>query len=128
MIYAMGVTSRMKQWHPAAVVREVKVTIDDIKKQWRIQGGCCYWSGMVMNPSYNSIAYHPWAVSIDRLQSERDYERGNIVFALRMFNLGRGKFDPHQFAVCMEEMKRGYNPDYVPQVREIISPEPSLFD
>jgi hypothetical protein len=121
MIYAMGVTERMKELHPAATVRKVMIDIPELKRQWNEQKALCFWSGLSLNPVYNKISNHPWAVSIDRLQSHLEYVAGNVVFTRRMFNLGRGKFPPDAFGRLMRQTLM------VIQYRKTTE-EPNLFD
>jgi len=129
MIYAMGVTHRMQQWHPNAKVRNVELDVHDLKELWMAQDGRCYWSRLPLNPEYNEISQHPFAIIMDRLFDDH-YTRQNTVFALRLFNLGRSNFHPAKFAKEVENMIRQFNPSFVlppPHNERFIEPA-SLFD
>ena len=58
---------------------ECTITISDLKEMWRIQNGKCYWLGVDMSLKDLFIPHSPFAVSVDRLNSEKGYHIGNIV-------------------------------------------------
>lgn len=66
---------------------ERTITLADCEAQWNLQGGRCYWTGMLLEP--DARPRFPLKPSLDRLDPTRGYVPGNIVFTSLLINLGR---------------------------------------
>lgn len=68
--------------------REVDITIDDLKRQWELQNGLCFFSGVKLElSSYTKIKKNPiYAASLDRIDSSKGYLPNNIRWVSRAIN------------------------------------------
>lgn len=82
-------------------VKEVSLTPHDLIAIYAKQKGRCYWSGLRLDPKYNAIKHHPFAISPERLDNALPYDLANVVLCRRMFNLGRMAFPAKEFAEVM---------------------------
>lgn len=64
------------------------VTRLDLEKIWEDQKGICYWSGMPMEKVAGKWK-NPMAVSVDRLDTSKEYTVDNIVLCCSWANFGR---------------------------------------
>lgn len=66
----------------------VDITIEDIKEQWELQKGICYFSGInLILCSYSKVHKNPiYCASIDRIDSKKGYIKGNIRWVSRAIN------------------------------------------
>ncbi len=74
-----------------------KLTWRDLKKKFNRQGGKCHWLGVKLDPNNNFYKYHPMAMSVDRIDSDKGYNYKNIVISSRMANLGRGTYPANKY-------------------------------
>jgi hypothetical protein len=88
---------RIRKGNQSTSYHEVHITIEDLKEQWNIQNGKCYWLGIDMSLEDLFISRSPFAVSVDRLISSGHYTKDNIVLTTRFANLGRGAYDGEDF-------------------------------
>jgi hypothetical protein len=86
-------------------VKEVTITPQDLVDMFSEQGGKCYWSGLPLDPNYNKIKHHPFAISPERLDNAGPYSKENVRLCRRMFNLGRMAFPENDFQEVMNELK-----------------------
>ena len=86
-------------------VKEVTITADDLVKLYEDQNGKCYWSGLTLNPEYNKIKHHPFAISPERLDNSLPYSKENVRLCRRMFNLGRMAYPEKEFEQAMQQLK-----------------------
>ena len=82
----------------------ITITIQDLKELWRLQNGKCYWLGIDMSLSDLTIPHSPFAVSVDRLDSNLGYHKNNIVLTTRFANKGRGSYDNNDFKKRLEDL------------------------
>ncbi len=82
----------------------ITITIEDLKELWRIQNGKCYWLGIDMSLEDLFVSYSPFAVSVERLDSNRGYHKDNIVLTTRFANRGRGKYDNENFKQRLDDL------------------------
>ena len=90
-------------------VKSITITADDLIDMFEQQNGKCYWSALPLDPAYNKIKHHPFAISSERLDNSLPYSRDNVVLCRRMFNLGRMAYPEHEFAVAMRQLKEEFN-------------------
>ena len=83
---------------------EITITIEDLKELWRIQNGKCFWLGIDMSLEDLFVSYSPFAVSVERLDSNRGYHKDNIALTTRFANRGRGKYDNENFKQRLDDL------------------------
>jgi hypothetical protein len=88
---------RIRKGNQSTSYHDVLITIDDLKNQWNIQNGKCYWLNIDMSLEDLMISRSPFAPSVDRLDSAGEYTKDNIVLTTRFANLGRGAYDNPDF-------------------------------
>lgn len=83
------------------------VTIDDLYliKQFSKQNGRCYWTDFPINPQGVFESNNPLAPSLERLDDQKGYIPGNVVIALRLFNLGRQNCPESKFKDQVQSLK-----------------------
>lgn len=89
-------------------VKSVHITEQDLLDIYHQQQGKCYWSGLPLDAAYNHIKHHPFAISPERLDNAKDYDRENVVLCRRMFNLGRMAFPEKEFEDVMDVLKEEF--------------------
>lgn len=89
-------------------VKAVTLTEQDLIDIYNKQGGKCYWSGLSLDPAFNKIKHHPFAISPERLDNAKDYDKTNVVLCRRMFNLGRMAFPEKDFEDAMKILKEEF--------------------
>lgn len=90
-------------------MHDVNIDEYDLLRKFEEQNGQCHWSNIPMNIEYNSIPNHPLAISIDRIDPNIGYTYDNILLVLRIFNLGRNRFDSEDFGSIVEFLGRELN-------------------
>jgi hypothetical protein len=83
----------------------VEITEEDLRRQWDLQGGKCYWLGLDMNIDDVYTTNNPWGPSVDRLDNDKDYTPENIVICTMFANLGRGRVDERTFQLFINYLK-----------------------
>ena len=84
---------------------EIDITWKDIEKQFIKQKGYDFWI-----PNYKIdlnevfISFSPKAPSVDRLDENEGYVKGNFVITTRFVNVGRGKCSEKVFKQFIKEM------------------------
>lgn len=87
------------------------VTIDEIYlvKQFSKQNGKCYWTEFPINPQGVFESHNPLAPSLERLDDTKGYVPGNVVIALRLFNLGRQRCPEEKFKLQINNLKEHFS-------------------
>tara|TARA_B100000959_G_scaffold259744_1_gene295601 strand:- start:2867 stop:3277 length:411 start_codon:yes stop_codon:yes gene_type:complete len=85
--------------------RVIEVTEKDLKKIYEKQKGKCYWFDIELNPMDIFITHNPMAMSVDRIDNDRDYYKDNIVICCRLANLGRGTCGYKRFKKIIRNLK-----------------------
>lgn len=89
-------------------IKDVTITVQDLLDKFEQQNGKCYWSGLPLNPEFNKIKHHPFAISPERLDNALPYSKENVVLCRRMFNLGRMAFPEKDFESAMKILKEEF--------------------
>jgi len=82
------------------------ITFEDLKRQYSMQGGLCYWSGTPLRLDYQTTNYHPLGLSVDRIDNGKGYVNGNFVICIRLLNLGKNQYPSEEFPKVMSQLKR----------------------
>ena len=85
--------------------RVINVTEKDLKKIYERQKVKCNWFGIKLNPMDIFITHNPMAMSVDRIDNDRDYYGDNIVICCRMANLGRSTCGYKRFKKIVKKIK-----------------------
>lgn len=85
----------------------LEVTIDEfyLIKQFSKQSGKCYWTDFPINPQGVFESHNPLSPSLERLDETKGYIPGNVVIALRLFNLGRQRCPETKFKEQVQFLK-----------------------
>ena len=100
---ARGVLSNPKKGgavhrNQSTKLHDVTITKEDLVFLWEEQNGMCYWLDVPMSLDDLFISHSPFAVSVERLDSERGYHMDNVVLSTRFANKGRGAYDRSDFS------------------------------
>jgi hypothetical protein len=85
--------------------RVIDVTEKDLKKIYERQKGKCYWFNVELNPMDIFVTHNPMAMSVDRIDNDRDYYYDNIVICCRLANLGRSTCGYKRFKRIVKKLK-----------------------
>ncbi len=75
--------------------KEFNIDEDYILKLYEEQNHKCYWYGVLLEPSI--IHRYPAKPSLDRLDPEKGYVKGNVVISCMAANIGRNSCDADIF-------------------------------
>jgi hypothetical protein len=92
--------------------RVIDVTEKDLKEIFEKQDGKCHWFGIELTPSDILIPHNPMAMSVDRIDNDRDYYKDNIVICCRFANLGRSTCDYQVFKNIVKKLKNEISQNY----------------
>ncbi len=81
-----------------------KLSSDQLSKQWKVQGGRCAYSGLPMSLMVDKK--DPLRASIDRVDSRRGYEQGNIVFCCHALNCCKSDMSMAEFRRLIDTTAR----------------------
>lgn len=78
--------------------KEVSITLQDLKNQWEKQNGVCPYTGWKLKTSISerhrdSIPMTPDKASLDRIDSSKGYEVGNIEFVSLMAQFAKNSWN-----------------------------------
>jgi archaellum component FlaC len=75
--------------------KEIDITIEDLKEQWDVQKGICVFTGVqLILSSYSKIKSDPiYAASLDRINNDKGYVKGNIRWVSRSINWMKNEMD-----------------------------------
>ena len=80
--------------------QEVHITLQDLKDQWDLQEGKCPICGVKLilktNSNKKNVTCNPYQASLDRVDSDKPYEKGNIRFVSLMANYAKNNFTDEQ--------------------------------
>lgn len=67
------------------------VTLEDIKAQWELQDGCCSYTGIPLILKEKRKDEKDYQIaSLDRIDSSKSYDKGNVQFVSFSINLMKG--------------------------------------
>lgn len=85
----------------------VEITLADLKEQWLTQKGLCMYSGVqLQHPVKNQRANHALTASLDRIDSSKGYEKGNIQFISVAMNHMKGVMTHEQTLELIKLIRR----------------------
>jgi len=92
----MDLNAFFKIWKNGSSFRDLdfQICLEDLEKQWEVQNGKCYYSGIDMTMTIND----PNKVSMDRLDSSIGYYPENIVLCTSRINLMKKDLTLSEFA------------------------------
>ena len=104
---AAGVNS--KEWKPSKLL----ITAEELEEVWKEQGEVCYWFKIPLDfdllykdhPDW--CKKHPLAPSVDKIDDEGDYEKGNVVISCRFANFGRNVYPFEKMKILVETLTHG---------------------
>lgn len=85
---------------------ECDITKEYILKLFEDQNHLCYWFGIPLIPTESFK--DPQQPSLDRLDPNRGYVKGNVVLTCLAANLGRNRTNRDRFREFVEELKNGF--------------------
>jgi hypothetical protein len=70
-----------------------------LKTLWEKQKGICPYSKvpMLLFPTLHKTKFKPTAASLDRIDSNRGYVKGNVEFVCLSINYAKNRFDRNEF-------------------------------
>lgn len=81
-------------------VKYCNITLEDLKNQWDKQNGICPYTGLKLDGNTsirNKSKFSPYKASVDRIDSSKGYEVGNIEFICLMAQYGKNRFSKEEF-------------------------------
>lgn len=79
--------------HTRSFPRDITITIPYLVDMYNHQNGKCYYSGLDMTLDRSDL----YTVSIDRIDSSKGYEIGNVVLCCSTFNMMKLRHSPEKF-------------------------------
>lgn len=78
-----------------------------LKSLWEKQNGVCKFSNvsMILFPTTNTKKYVPDAASLDRIDSNKGYIKGNVQYVCLAINYAKNTFDTEEFVLFLQKMK-----------------------
>ena len=86
------------------IPKKLTLTIQDLKDQFEIQNRKCYWFDFELNKEHIFEVHHPLAMSVDRIDNSRGYEKDNFVVCCRFANLGRRNASEQQMNEVIKKL------------------------
>lgn len=90
--------------------KSYNVSIDDLRKQWAIQHGKCVYTNIPLILATHTEYNHPkfMQASIDRIDSKKGYEVGNIQFVSAACNFAKNSMSHDEMKAFIDIIKFGY--------------------
>lgn len=82
-----------------------QITIEEIKEQWDIQNGLCNYTKLPMKP-YKEHTNKFDLASLDRIDSKKPYQKGNIQFIICALNLAKNSENDKDFVNFLKQISR----------------------
>lgn len=91
-----GRKERIASWAP------LDIDADYLRELLQDQDGKCGWTGIAL--SLREIV-KPWSISLDRLDCDQGYIKGNVMLTCRAVNLARNNSSPEDFLAFIQMIK-----------------------
>lgn len=90
--------------------KEYNITIDDLKNQWLVQNEMCVYSGIRLQlASYTTTDINPiYRASLDRIDSNKGYIKGNIQFVSTSINYMKNKLSHDETIELCKLISKNY--------------------
>lgn len=102
----------IKKWEANARqgIRVWELSVDDIQTLYENQQGRCYYTGILMISPLNAKENQennnsPYKISLDRLDSDKGYVKGNVCFCCSWVNLAKGVRTTDDFIRFIDTVK-----------------------
>lgn len=84
------------------------ISLDDVRKQWEKQKGICPYTGlaMILPTTSKKALYCPRLASMDRIDSSKSYEKGNIQIVCISMNYAKNSFSDAQIKQFIQEVRQ----------------------
>ena len=73
------------------------ITTDYMIELWDQQKGLCFYSGLLLKEPTYGILRHPYSASIDRVDSQKGYIRGNVVWCAWICNRAKSNLSADEY-------------------------------
>ena len=80
------------------------LTVDYMVALWNQQDGCCYYSGERLVPQQRGTGRGPLSPSVDRIDSAKGYEPGNVVWASWICNAGKSDLSVQDYVTLCQKV------------------------
>lgn len=84
--------------------REFDIDVSYILELYEKQNQKCYWFGIKLEPS--TVSKYPAKPSIDRLDNDKGYVKGNVVITCMTANYGRNSCDAEVFELFCRQLRK----------------------
>jgi hypothetical protein len=86
------------------------LTLDDVRNQFLAQNGLCAYTNLplILQEVTYLHYHHPRAASLDRIDCNKPYQKGNVQFVCRSINYAKSSFSDAEFKAFLEEMVQSY--------------------
>jgi hypothetical protein len=85
--------------------KEWELTKEDLLAVWKRQNGICPYTGIAMIPHVKGGRNDKrWVASLDRIDSNEGYRRGNVQFVTQLANLGKGVLSDWEFKELLKKL------------------------
>ena len=85
----------------------VEIEAQDLKDLFERQEGRCILLGTELNPADIFVTDHPLAPSVDRIDNDQGYKKGNIQICSRFANLGKRAYPTDKMEEVVNRIKEG---------------------
>jgi hypothetical protein len=87
--------------------KDINITAQDIKELWEFQGGKCSYTGipMLLAPTLSKKKWTPITVSLDRIDSNLGYLKGNLELVCLSVNLAKNGFTKDQMKKFIDAIR-----------------------
>ncbi len=112
--FVSAVITNRWEWNAKSKGREYSLTYEDLQELWDKQGGRCYFTGQVMNTAKStkdvrSRRNDPMQVSLDRLDSDGGYVKGNVALVCWWINRAKWKYNEQEFKALLDAAVQSLN-------------------
>ena len=84
----------------------MNLTPEYLKEVWDKQNGICPYTQIKMKLEKEGELNKPHSASVDRIDSSKGYEVGNVEFVCYFVNLGKSNFSKSEVSKFLKEIKQ----------------------